>query len=54
MNKNWKRLFVTTAIITSLAHTSDAHATAIMRQHHDEGGLEGVLDYAEDRVQWLS
>lgn len=54
MNKNLKRLFVTTAIITSLANTNDAHAMSLMEQRYNEGGLEGAMDYVEDRVQWIN
>lgn len=35
MNKNLKRLFVTTAIITSLASTNNAHATGLVTQFWD-------------------
>ncbi|HJD56487.1 MAG TPA: hypothetical protein LFW21_07835 [Rickettsia endosymbiont of Pyrocoelia pectoralis] len=54
MNKNLKRFFVTTAIITSLTHTSDAHATSVIEQRYNEEGLEGVADYMDNRLQWVN
>lgn len=53
MNKNLKRLFVTTTIITSLASTNNAHAMSLIEQRYNEGGLEEATDYLADRVEWV-
>lgn len=68
MNKNLKRLFVTTAIITSLANTNDAHATGVVRQLWSavenwtrvtnpvakKQELKEVMEVLEERQGWVN